>query len=61
MDLQTDVLLTVVRESVSLFILLVFLFFSYRLLDRVINIIEKHFGNIVEGLEDIARALSSMK
>lgn len=59
MDLQTDVLLTVVRESVSLFILLVFVFFSYRLLDRLMSILEKHFGDIVECLQDIARALSS--
>lgn len=61
MDFQTDVLLTVVRESVSLFILLVFLFFSYRLLDRAMSILEKHFGQITECLEDIVKALSSMK
>lgn len=61
MEFQTDVLLTVVRESVSLFILLVFVFFSYRLLDRLMSILEKHFGAIVECLEEIAKALSNRK
>ncbi len=61
MEFQTDVLLTVVRESVSLFILLVFVFFSYRLLDRLMSILEKHFGDIVNCLEDISKALSSRK
>lgn len=61
MDISTDILLTVVRESVSLFILLVFLFFSYRLLDRLMSILEKHFGDIVDCLEEIGKALSSMK
>jgi len=59
--ISSDILLTVIRESVSLFILLVFLFFSYRLLDRVLVIIEAHFGDIVECLEAIAQALSDMK
>lgn len=61
MDLGTDILLTVIRESVSLFILLVFLFFSYRLLDRLMSILEKHFGSIVECLDRIGDALSSRK
>lgn len=61
MEFQTDVLLTVIRESVSLFILLVFLFFSYRLLDRLMTILEKHFGSIVECLDEIADALSRKK
>lgn len=61
MDFQTDVLLTVVRESVSLFILLVFVFFSYRLLDRLMSILERHFLQITECLEEIAQALSSRK
>lgn len=61
MGIETDVLLPVLRESVSLFILLVFLFFSYRLLDRAMSILEKHFGQITECLEDIAKALSTMK
>ena len=57
MDLQTDVLLTVIRESVSLFILLVFVFFSYRLLDRLITILDSYFGEISECLDRIAKAL----
>jgi hypothetical protein len=52
--LGTDILLTVIRESVSLFILLVFLFFSYRILDRLMGILEKHFSSIVESLDRIA-------
>lgn len=54
MELGTDILLTVIRESVSLFILLVFLFFSYRILDRLMGILETHFGSIVESLDRIA-------
>lgn len=54
MEFGTDILLTVVRESVSLFILLVFLFFSYRILDRLMGILEKHFGSIVKSLDRIA-------
>jgi hypothetical protein len=59
MELGTEVLLTVIRESVSLFILLVFLVFSYRLLDRLMSIVEKHFGEIAESLERIANGMSS--
>lgn len=61
MDFQTDVLLTVVRESVSLFILLVFLAFSYRILDRAMGILERHFDKITDCLEQIAEALSDLK
>lgn len=57
MDLGTDILLTVVRESVSMFILLLVLFFSYRLLDRLMGIMEKHFGDIVMSLDRIADGL----
>jgi hypothetical protein len=59
MGFETEVLLTVIRESVSLFILLVFVFFSYRLLDRLMSILETHFGSIVECLDRIGDALSS--
>jgi hypothetical protein len=59
MELGTDILLTVVRESVSLFILLVFLFFSYRILDRFMSIFEKDFGQIAKSLERIADNMSS--
>lgn len=58
MEFGTDILLTVVRESVSLFILMVFLFFSYRILDRLMSIVEKHFGKIVESLDRIADGMS---
>jgi hypothetical protein len=57
MEFGTDILLTVVRESVSLFILLVFLFFSYRILDRLMGILEQHFSSIVESLDKIADSL----
>ena len=60
MELGTDILLTVVRESVSLFILLVFLVFSYRILDRLMGIVEKHFGEIAESLEKIADGMSTL-
>jgi hypothetical protein len=58
MELGTDILLTVVRESVSMFILLVFLFFSYRILDRLMTILEKHFGRIVDSLDRIADGMA---
>jgi hypothetical protein len=58
MDMGTEVLLTVIRESISLFILLVFLVFSYRLLDRLMTIFEKHFGNIADSLDKIADCMS---
>jgi hypothetical protein len=58
MELGTDILLTVVRESVSLFILLVFLFFSYRIMDRFMSIFEKDFGQIAKSLDRIADNMS---
>lgn len=61
MDLSTDVLLAVIRESVSLFILLVFLFFSYRLLDRALGIFEISLRSITECLEEIAEVLAGTK
>ncbi len=61
MEFQTDVLLTVIRESVSLFILLVFLTFSYRLLDRFMSILDETLESIATSLRDIAEAVSSKK
>jgi hypothetical protein len=59
--ISSDVLLTIIRESVSLFILLVFLVFSYRLLDRALGIFERSLKSITECLEEIAEVLAGTK
>lgn len=54
MDFSTDVLVAVVRESVSSFVLLVFLFFSYKLMDRAIGLIDKYGERVADSLDRIA-------
>lgn len=54
MEIAAPVYVEVVRESVSLFVLLIFGVFSYRLLDRVISLMDNHFGRIVLALEHMA-------
>lgn len=53
--MNEDLLVVVVRESVSLFVLLIVLIGSYRLLDRLINIFDKHLGAIENDLNEFIR------
>jgi hypothetical protein len=55
--MEVEVLIAVLRESVSLFVLLVFLIFIYRLLDRMITLFDKFAENILDALHAIARKI----
>lgn len=55
MEFQTDVLLTIVRESVSLFVLLVFGSYAYRLLVSLVDVFDRNLARISKSLEEIAR------
>lgn len=51
---STTVLLTVLRESVSLFVLLVFLFFSYSIVNKSFSLFEQYAENFLEVANKIA-------
>jgi len=55
--MEVEILIAVLRESVSLFVLLVFLIFIYRLLDRMITLFDKFAENILDALNAIARKI----
>lgn len=60
MDLDTTtIVLTVLRESVSLFVLLVFLFFSYNLILKLFALFEDYADNFLEVFQKIADQLSN--
>lgn len=61
--METDILFTIIRESVSLGILIVVLVGGYRLLNKMIDIfdnrlknIEENMGKLVTLLEDFSDA-----
>lgn len=61
--METDILFTIIRESVSLGILIVVLVGGYRLLNKMIDIfdnrlknIEENMGKLVTILEDFSDA-----
>ena len=56
-ELTYDVLFAIIRESVSLFVLLVFLFFSYKLIARVIEGGMTKFDELIQAVEDICNKL----
>ena len=52
-ELTYDVVFAIIRESVSLFVLLVFLFFSYKILKQIIEGGLDKFDELIGVLEDI--------
>lgn len=56
-ELTYEVVFAIIRESVSLFVLLVFLFFSYKILARVIEGGMSKFDELIQVVEDICRKL----
>lgn len=53
----TTVLITVLRESVSLFVLLVFLVFAFNVVNRILKLFENFGERLVEALESIANSM----
>lgn len=58
--METDILFTIIRESVSLGILLVVLVGGYRLLNKTIDLVDIHLGNIEKNLEEIITILEQI-
>lgn len=52
-ELTYDVVFAIIRESVSLFILLCFLFFSYKVVKQIIEGGLDRFDELIGVLEDI--------
>jgi len=50
---ETDILFTIIRESVSLGILIVVLVGGYRLLNKMIDIFDKRLHNIEDSMKQI--------
>jgi hypothetical protein len=53
-----DVVFAVIRESVSLFVLLVFLFFSYKILKQIIEGGLDKFDELIQVMKDIRDRMS---
>ncbi len=51
--METDILFTIIRESVSLGILIVVLVGGYRLLNKMIDIFDKRLHNIEDSMSKI--------
>ena len=56
-ELTYDVVFAIIRESVSLFVLLVFLFFAYRVVMRMIEEGGDKFNELVEAIRQISNKL----
>lgn len=59
MDSVMPLVPAVIRESISLAVLFVFLFFSYKLLDRSLGLLEQFASSALEALDKIADAIES--
>lgn len=55
--MESGILFTIIRESVSLGILFVVLVGGYRLLNKTIDLVDTHLGNIEKNLEEIITIL----
>lgn len=59
--METEIITTVIKEAVSLFVLLVVLYGVYLLTRQFIEVMSKHIGDCCESLERIAHALENNK
>lgn len=51
--MESEILFTIIRESVSLGILIVVLIGGYRLLNKVIDLVDSHLGHIENDIGEI--------
>lgn len=55
--METDILFNIIRESVSLGVLIVVLIGGYRLLNKTIDIVDSHLGHIENDIGKIVTIL----
>lgn len=55
--METEILFTIIRESVSLGILIVVLIGGYRLLNKMIDLVDVHLGRLEKDLAKIVDIL----
>lgn len=58
--METEILFTIIRESVSLGILIVVLVGGYRLLNKVIDLVDTHLGHLENDLDKIVTILEEI-
>lgn len=55
--METEIVFTIIRESVSLGVLIIVLVGGYRLLNKTIDIVDVHLGRLEEDLDKIVTIL----
>lgn len=58
--MESEILFTIIRESVSLGILIVVLVGGYRLLNKMIDLVDTHLGDLEQDLSKIIDILEDM-
>lgn len=58
--METEILFTIIRESVSLGVLIVVLVGGYRLLNKVIDLVDTHLGHLEKDLDKIVTILEEI-
>ena len=58
--METEILFTIIRESVSLGILIVVLIGGYRLANKLIDLVDTHLGHLEQDLDKIVDILEEM-
>lgn len=58
--METEILFTIIRESVSLGVLIIVLVGGYRLLNKTIDIVDIHLGRLEEDLDKIVTILEDI-
>lgn len=58
--METEILFTIIRESVSLGVLIVVLVGGYRLLNKMIDLVDTHLGRIEQDIGKIVDILEEL-
>lgn len=58
--METEILFTIIRESVSLGVLIVVLVGGYRLLNKMIDLVDTHLGTLEQDLAKIVDILEEL-
>lgn len=58
--MENEILFTIIRESVSLGILIVVLVGGYRLLNKMIDLVDTHLGHLEQDLSKIVDILEDL-
>lgn len=58
--METEILFTIIRESVSLGILIIVLIGGYRLANKLIDLVDIHLGQLEKDLDKIVTILEEM-